>query len=260
MRELFIHIGTHKTGTTSIQHFLRSNADKLLGNGVYVPAAGTLNELSGHHNIAWELCGDERFLPEKGKLEDLILELGHTTARRAVVSSEDLECLLAHPARLADMHNRLRKAGWEPRYVVFFRNAPDYALSLYHELRKHEFNRSFASFFLEICRTGSFCHRQWLFRFDRVTFCRDWCAATDSRSLSVFSYDRCAWQSGLVPSFLSVLSIHDPILLHAAQKAERLNVGEDPASLYLRSLANFLAIKFVNPGPLSLDQDLTGAI
>ena len=134
------------------------------------------------------------------------------------------------------------KAGCEPRYVVFFRNAPDYALSLYHELRKHEFNRSFASFFLEICRTGSLSYRQWLFRFDRVTFYRDWCAATDPRSLSVFSYDRCAWQSGLVPSFLSVLSIHDPILLHAAQKAERLNVGEDPASLYLRSLASARSI------------------
>jgi len=54
-KTLFVHIGTHKTGTTSIQNFLRNHATSLNECGVFVPKSGTLDENSGHHNIAWEM-------------------------------------------------------------------------------------------------------------------------------------------------------------------------------------------------------------
>ena len=40
-----IHIGQHKTGTTSIQHFLRQHREDLAGRGLYVP-----DSVAGHDN------------------------------------------------------------------------------------------------------------------------------------------------------------------------------------------------------------------
>lgn len=40
-----IHIGQHKTGTTSLQHFLKKNKSNLSHNGLYVPES-----IAGHNN------------------------------------------------------------------------------------------------------------------------------------------------------------------------------------------------------------------
>ena len=69
---LFVHVGTHKTGTTSIQVFLRGHAAALRRQGLYVPTTGTIDPQSGHHNLAWELYADERFDRAFGGAEELI--------------------------------------------------------------------------------------------------------------------------------------------------------------------------------------------
>ena len=52
-RIIWLHIGVHKTGTTSIQTALARHRDLLRTHGVYVPKAGTVDRCSGHHAIAW---------------------------------------------------------------------------------------------------------------------------------------------------------------------------------------------------------------
>jgi hypothetical protein len=42
----FVHVGTHKTGTTSIQSMLAANAKTLRGAGVFVPLAGRIDRAS----------------------------------------------------------------------------------------------------------------------------------------------------------------------------------------------------------------------
>ena len=39
-RVCYIHIGPHKTGTTSIQWFLKENRAELLKHGYFVPESG----------------------------------------------------------------------------------------------------------------------------------------------------------------------------------------------------------------------------
>src|SRR5438309_2230327 len=88
-----VHIGSHKTGTKSIQAFLRSHAGALAAAGIHVPQAGTILPQSGHHNIGWGLRGDTRFNPAWGSLDDLVAELASVRADAAVISCEDLEYL-----------------------------------------------------------------------------------------------------------------------------------------------------------------------
>ena len=48
--DLILHIGMPKTGTTTIQHFLRINYDILLQGGVLYPQSGRTYE--AHHQFA----------------------------------------------------------------------------------------------------------------------------------------------------------------------------------------------------------------
>ena len=41
MKKLFLHIGTHKTGTTSLQNFFLKNKNKLHDCGFYYPTEGS---------------------------------------------------------------------------------------------------------------------------------------------------------------------------------------------------------------------------
>ncbi|PYK41965.1 MAG: hypothetical protein DME60_00685 [Verrucomicrobia bacterium] len=53
-RVCYVHIGPHKTGTTSIQWFLKENRAELLKHGYFVPESGT--NRGAHHAIARKLC------------------------------------------------------------------------------------------------------------------------------------------------------------------------------------------------------------
>lgn len=59
---IYIHIGMHKTGTTSIQKFLHTNFSGQ-NKEFYYPNTGIYEY--GHHNIPWSLkegSRDNRFL------------------------------------------------------------------------------------------------------------------------------------------------------------------------------------------------------
>ena len=53
---LVLHIGTHKTGTSSLQAFLKSNFDLLQQRGVRYVEAGRPERLA-HHMLAWSIRG-----------------------------------------------------------------------------------------------------------------------------------------------------------------------------------------------------------
>lgn len=60
-KKLILHIGTEKTGTTSIQKFLNLNKDELLNEGIFYPM-GT--------------CGTDNY-PNHRKLATACFNLGH---------------------------------------------------------------------------------------------------------------------------------------------------------------------------------------
>ena len=121
-RTLYVHIGTHKTGTTSIQAFLRRDADLPARDGVYVPSTGAIHAHAGHHNIAWQLRGDPRFNTKHGGLGHLVDELAQAAEPKAVISSEDFEYPVQYPEALSRFEIALGSAGWVPTYIVFFRH------------------------------------------------------------------------------------------------------------------------------------------
>lgn len=61
MQKLLLHIGTHKTGTTSIQRFLSSNRAALRGQGLWYPGVhlgGHFRRHYAHHRVAHAIAGE----------------------------------------------------------------------------------------------------------------------------------------------------------------------------------------------------------
>jgi hypothetical protein len=95
-RTIYIHIGAHKTGTTTIQHALYKNQDVLRKNGILCPKSGrSFLDTAGNHNLGFELAGIKHmFNPENGTWADLKKEINHANdCQKVLISSEVLSIL-----------------------------------------------------------------------------------------------------------------------------------------------------------------------
>ncbi len=133
-RPVVLHVGMHKTGTTSVQTMIARNREHFTAEGLYYPEAGQVGVGDGQHNLAWELNGDERFDPEAGSLADLSDELREHQPSAVLISSEDLEYLHDKPDRLLMLRDLLGDLGYSARVVITLREPSEYLESLYYEL------------------------------------------------------------------------------------------------------------------------------
>lgn len=222
-RIIIIHIGTHKTATSSIQVFLQQQRERLRAGGLYLPRAGVSPNSHGHHNIAWSLRPHEpRFDPAHGGLDDLLQDLAACGCDRAVISSEDFEYVVQYPATLRAFDARLTEAGWTPHYLVFFRNPESYQDSLYAELLKHGLDMPWDTFKAQAVRHGHLrTHGDWYFNFDRAAFLAEWRAAL-GRDIQAASYDEAVAGPGVLPTFLSLIGAPEDTI-RESQSAPMLN-------------------------------------
>jgi hypothetical protein len=96
MNRVVFHIGVHKTGSTTIQTFLRRNEDVLRELRINLPKAGCVDPAvsANSHNIAWEaLRRADLHRPELGTWAELTREISKSSARTTVLSAEDFEFL-----------------------------------------------------------------------------------------------------------------------------------------------------------------------
>jgi hypothetical protein len=202
-RKLFIHIGTHKTGTTSIQRFLTAHSALLSLDHIYVPKSGRL--LDGHHALAWELRGDSRNTAPPGQVKLLLRELAQVQHHRIVISSEDFEYLQHYPIELHVFTEAIRALDIEPIFIVSFRNRADYLDSLIAELEKHGETHSRAWYNQQLAETdGIRVKGDWFYDFNRVRLVETWKKITGAHMI-VLDYDKCCAGAGVVPSFLTVI-------------------------------------------------------
>lgn len=156
-RPCYVHIGTHKTGTTSLQSLLALNALELSFAGLYVPRAGRISPMhAGHHSIAWELLGTPRSEAYRGMLHALTSELHWRGEAAACISSEEFEFLAPLPDALERLRSGIRASGFEPHFVVYLRSQAEYSRSLVAELRKNDPELTLEAFCDGVLEQGEF--------------------------------------------------------------------------------------------------------
>lgn len=128
MARVILHLGDHKTGTSSLQRLCAA------GNtppGVLYPQAGRANG-AGHHNLAWAVGDDPRFKPNKGGWREVWAEIADAAPETVLISSEAFE--FKRPKRVfAALSDGLESGEHRVEGVVYLRPHPGRLLSSFAE-------------------------------------------------------------------------------------------------------------------------------
>ena len=154
-RVCYIHIGPHKTGTSSIQWFLKENRAELLKHGYFVPESGA--NRGAHHAIARKLCGQELRAHQQSAGANFARALDETPSEAVIVSSEALEGLLRNRDYAKAFFTRIRELNLEPKLVLFPRNQSQQINSLYSSVvRRFRRSEPFDAFVQEVTQRFGF--------------------------------------------------------------------------------------------------------
>lgn len=149
MRVCYIHIGPHKTGSSSIQQFLRINQEKLFERGLHHPIVESrIERNSRHHDFVLKGGLDERgaILPGATLWQDLdqVVAAG---SHDVVLSAEMFSLLFRKPRSLAPIHAYFTRRGYAIEIIAYFRDAPAWVNSWYVQAQKRLFGaRSLGEF------------------------------------------------------------------------------------------------------------------
>lgn len=127
-KELIIHAGWHKTGSTAIQEWCVRNADLLGQHGILYPTGPDLM-WGGHHKMAWALGVAHPFADPKFDAAAFLRDQLQRADKTLLLSSEDFEFLPEKGIR------QLREltGGLTVRIIAFARNVIDYLLADYQQ-------------------------------------------------------------------------------------------------------------------------------
>ncbi|MEM0905976.1 MAG: hypothetical protein AAGJ94_01340 [Pseudomonadota bacterium] len=133
MKDVYIHIGPHKTGSTTIQHFLMGNTDLLRKrDDLHVCTTGRVWK-GQNINLAWQFVNKDRREKDGGSWEDLTAEINASDSSKFIVTSETFSRL--RPKHVSTIATFL--SGYNV-YVIFYARRPEDRLhSRYTQLIKN---------------------------------------------------------------------------------------------------------------------------
>jgi len=141
---LYLHMGTHKTASTTIQSGCVENRAALLKAGWFYPTSGMY--IFGQHNIAWELAQgrphpwnhiSKNIAPrtERGGLAELMAEIEQAGSPNVILSSEDYENL--HFDRIERLRQQF--SNFQVEVIVYLREQPAWLQSAWGQFIKSGF-------------------------------------------------------------------------------------------------------------------------
>lgn len=128
-KRILLHIGRHKTGTTSLQAFFTRNRERLLEQGIYYPQTGIRN--GGHHLVAEPFPMRRlnqlraRYSPEQHELVQALRdEIDSAPADTILISSEAFQ-------NMGPKYAQRIFAGYQVEVVLYLRDQLSYFVSSY---------------------------------------------------------------------------------------------------------------------------------
>ena len=135
MKTLYLHVGFHKTGTSSIQAFLHNQRRQLLSLNVLYPITGLAGNAHG------DLANSLKINYDLRKKQDLFAnfnkELDEFQGDRIIISSE---CFM-ESINPETIYDHFRKENLEIKIIMYVRPQPAWAESLFNEIVKDSSRR-----------------------------------------------------------------------------------------------------------------------
>lgn len=224
-KKFYIHIGIHKTGTTSLQRMLTWNRPYLKSKGLFYPTKCTWR--GGHHNLAWELMADARSDSKYGSISELKTEIEDNFQSICLLSSEDMSRFGIQQKK--ELYESFKK--YNPQIIVYIRNQYDYIVSAWSTVIREE---SVSSKFKEYY---NFCMKKRLNLLNYTVFLEEWANIFGKENLILKIYDKNLGEH-LLEDFINLLKVS--VNLKELKLPERSNTSLPFAQLnVIRIINNF---------------------
>lgn len=134
-KELYIHIGTHKTGTTALQHFFSMNRELLRNKGIEYPS--DISGEAGHHRLGWSLHKEggrpsNKFPADLKSSKEEWSSLLASGGNKVLISSETLyNCNAENMQRI-----REHTVGFQTKVIVYLRRQDSMTISISNQITK----------------------------------------------------------------------------------------------------------------------------
>ena len=245
--KLVIHIGLHKTGTTSFQNFLHFNRDSLLEAGVFYPEMG---EHESHWVIPNQIIRNN-WDYVKNYMKDSLSNARKANVNTVFISAEDFELFLFEGYLASQFENLVLDLGYSKIYwVSVLRNQWDYFNSIYSEMSKNKVCLNYATAGEEILNFGEISMGtnvyRWRFAFDYDIIIQRFLDYING-TFSAYSFEQFTSTDVIGQEFINKI-IEDKLnqkkfwssKLHYVEKT---NVRGKDETVEIDYLSNFLGIK-----------------
>jgi hypothetical protein len=150
-----VHIGLHKTGSTSIQKMLAAEESRLRECGIVYPKTGRNGPEGAHHLLAWELNrkpgfdGSTHFNALADELESA------KWPDRVILSSENFSAHIDRPRLMARLRRKIERLGYRLRIIAYVRPQEAALQSLYtQKLKALKLSHDFETFWPKAIRSA----------------------------------------------------------------------------------------------------------
>lgn len=190
MKTLHLHIGRHKSGTSSLQHIFSSKTDFLNKNNFYYPLAGR-GSIVAHHGLATAF--NQRIFSTNKDAEKFVegirIELESCQQENILISSEAFQNI-TRLNNLKSFFNLFDKT----IIYIYFREPLDYLQSAYRQkVQNSNYHKSFEEYAQET-------------KFDYPRFLKNWKTVSDEVIVRFFNRDLLI-NNDVVDDFFSLLNI-----------------------------------------------------
>ncbi|GJL56738.1 MAG: hypothetical protein NPIRA02_38700 [Nitrospirales bacterium] len=246
MRQLILHIGPPKTGTTSLQRFLNSASKELLSRGVLYPQEGRLKAGSvyrvhrpegrvtttgpadSHQLLAWTLKNEVEGVDAEGCWLDVLNEIHRVDPQTVIISGEAFFSLLEEQV----IQVRKYLADFNVRVIIYLRDPFNLCLSAYTQhVKMGRYHHSFLTFMNE---KGPHIFEGYETRTQR------WKMIFGSEQIVYKSYDKLAKSPGLAQDFIRMLGFHSEDFEKCFSQNKRLNISPSNTGIQVIRSLNFL--------------------
>jgi len=245
--KLVIHMGLHKTATTSFQNFLHLNRNALLDAGVIYPE---IQQQASHWLIPRKILQNNWSFLEDYMKHHL------STARRSnvktvLLSSEDFETILLESFRAAQFEKLALGLGYsEIHWICVLRSQWDYFNSLYAEMSQQNVCLNYWEVGDEIVNFGELSigngGNRWRFAFDYDSIIESFLEDIHG-SFSVISFDSFVWGDIVGKNLINEVFDHGKTKTAFWKSnldfVEKKNIRRDDQDVEIQYLANYLGIK-----------------